>query len=76
LSIHHSSDPVTRGFCGECGTTISYEHNLRPDHIDITLVTLESDHRPTPVAHIWVSDKEASVQIADNLPQFAEWRTS
>jgi len=75
LSIHQSSESVTRGFCGNCGTTISYEHALSPDHIDITLVTLEGQNRPTPAAHIWVSDKEASVRIADNLPQFAEWRT-
>lgn len=74
LKTYKSSAGVIRGFCGKCGTTISYRHSARPDQVDITLVTLEADNRPKPTAHIWVSDKESSVQIADSLPQFAEWR--
>lgn len=79
LAIHNSSDPVQRGFCNKCGTTISYSHAERPEHIDITLVALdemgEADELQ-PGCHIWVSNKNAAVIIGDDLPQYDRWRTS
>ncbi len=78
LTLHNSSAPVERGFCGKCGSTISYFHSGRPDYIDITLVTLdESDalDELRPIRHIWVSNKHPAVIIGDDLPQYDEWRT-
>jgi len=76
LAIHKSSAPVERGFCSQCGSTISYFHDGRPDHIDITLVTLGESDELRPGCHIWVSNKDAAVVIGDDLPQYDEWRTS
>jgi hypothetical protein len=74
LTTYQSSEPVIRGFCGQCGTTISYQHNARPDQIDVSLVILDPKNRPKPEAHIWLSEKESSIQIGDDLPRFSEWR--
>ena len=77
LAIHKSSDPVERGFCNRCGSSISYFHEGRPDSIDITLVTLdEADELDElqPKFHIWIANKNPAVIIGDDLPQYDEWR--
>ena len=34
--------PVTRRFCGECGTPLTYQHASRTDAIDLTTARLTS----------------------------------
>ena len=75
LAIYKSSDPVERGFCNRCGSTLSYFHAGRPEHIDITLVALDQMDELRPKFHIWISNKDPAVIIGDDLPQYDEWRT-
>jgi len=44
----NSSPKVTRGFCADCGSCLTYSHEGRPGDIDVTLATLEeaADHTP------------------------------
>ena len=35
-----SSPPVKRGFCGQCGTPLSYQHADAPDEIELTTLSL------------------------------------
>ena len=70
LATINSSKDVERGFCGNCGATITYAHKLRRGEIDVTLVSLDDPSEIEPAAHIWVQDKLAWVQIADELPQY------
>ena len=62
---------VERGFCGACGTTLTYANNRRVGEIDFTLASLEDPAALRPQMHIWVEDKLPWVVIADGLPQFA-----
>jgi hypothetical protein len=75
LSYHASSVGVQRGFCPNCGTSMTYFNEVRPAHLDINLVTLDAGHGLQPECHIWIADKLPWVQLADGLPQFAEWKT-
>jgi len=70
LRIVNSSMGVARGFCGECGSSLTYQHELRSSEIDFTLVSLEDPSIYVPEAHIWVKDKLSWVQINDSLPQY------
>jgi hypothetical protein len=74
LAEYRSSPPVRRGFCGHCGTTLTYCHEQRIDEIDVTLASLDDPGALTPEAHIWVEDKLPWVVIADGCPQFARTR--
>ena len=65
---------VTRGFCGKCGSSITYYHVERPEEIDISIVTLEDAADLKPEYHLWVSDKLPWVEISDGLPQYQGWR--
>ena len=71
LSIVRSSEPVERGFCGACGTSLTYRNAQRPLEIDFTLATLDEPGAFAPRMHIWVQDKLPWLQIADTLPQYA-----
>jgi len=66
---HQSSAGVNRGFCSACGSAISYENEMRPGDIDITLNTLDDPCGPKLRAHIWTGDKQPWLTIADDLPQ-------
>jgi len=74
LSQYASSEKVLRGFCGTCGTALTYAHAARPAEIDVATVALDEPSRLAPEFHIWVSHKLAWVALADGLPQYAEWR--
>jgi len=74
LAEHRSSTDVVRGFCGTCGTSITYRNAGRPDEVDVTLVTLDDPLALEPGYHIWVEDKVAWVVIGDGKPQYATVR--
>lgn len=73
LAEHASSPRVVRGFCAQCGTSITYTHEARPNEIDVTVVTLDDPDPVVPRRHLWVRDKLPWVVIDDGLPQFQEF---
>ena len=74
LTRYASSKKVVRGFCGTCGTALTYAHQARPEEIDVALAALDEPARVPPEFHIWVSHKLPWIALADGLPQYAEWR--
>ncbi|MFL6652178.1 MAG: GFA family protein [Sulfurifustaceae bacterium] len=75
LHEYRSSAPVSRGFCGSCGTSLTYFNAKRPDEIDVTLASLDDPAALEPEFHIWTAERLPWVEIADGLPQFERWRT-
>ena len=74
LATYRSSEKVTRSFCASCGTALTYLHDARPGDLDIALATLDDSSSLAPEYHIWVSHRLPWVVLADELPQYAEWR--
>ncbi len=70
LTLHHSSEGVTRGHCADCGTSLTYEHTKREGQIDVALTCFDDPSQFTPQAHIWTVDKLPWVRIDDELPVF------
>ena len=70
LTLFRSSEPVQRGFCAKCGTSLSYVHAARPTQIDVTIASFDEPAAFVPLRHIWVSDRIAWAPLADGLPQF------
>jgi hypothetical protein len=64
----HSSPPVTRSFCGRCGTPLTYRHNDYADEIDVMTCSLDDPETFPPSYHIWVSQKLSWVKLSDGLP--------
>lgn len=69
---HKSSPGVTRGICGTCGSSITYENSKRPDEIDLSVNCLDDPTAPTLRAHIWTEDKQPWMQIGDDLPVYEQ----
>ena len=72
--LYKSSPKVSRTFCGACGTSLTYQHEGRPDEIDVTIATLDNPGQLEPECHIGVSDKLPWLRLEDGLPQHPEWR--
>jgi len=74
LAEYRSSQGVTRGFCGSCGSGITYRNERRIEELDVALATLDDPGPLRPEYHIWVSQKLPWVEPGDQLPVFDEWR--
>jgi hypothetical protein len=65
-----SSTPVLRTFCPTCGTPLTYWHDKWPEHIDVTIGSLDAPGSVAPADHTWMSHAVAWDKPADGLPQF------
>jgi hypothetical protein len=54
---YSSSPGVTRQFCGECGTPLTYQTERRTESIDITTATLDDPNVFPPTADVFLADK-------------------
>lgn len=70
ITEHRSSPGVRRGHCADCGSTITYSWDKRPEEIDVAASTLDDTSGIEPEAHIWVEDKVPWLVINDDLPQY------
>jgi len=68
---YRSSAQVLRGFCGTCGSSLTYRNEARPGEVDIILTSLDEPALLAPAMHVWVADKLPWVHIDDGLPQHA-----
>ena len=76
LTVFHSSEGVTRQFCGSCGCQILSTVASTPEVVYVTSGSLDPDAHPGHAAgeerHIYVEDKCFwTAPISDGLPQFA-----
>lgn len=61
---------VSRGFCGGCGTSLTYRHEERADEVDVALVSLDEPSMVAPTCHIWTRDRLPWISIDDGLPAY------
>ena len=70
VSMVRANEQVERGYCGNCGTSLTYRNLLRAGELDFTLASLEDPSALRPQMHIWVRDKVPWVELGDGLPQY------
>jgi hypothetical protein len=66
-TYHASSRIAERGFCGRCGTPLSFHH---PDseYLDLTVGSLDDPGAFKPVSHYAIETRVASWHVEDGLP--------
>jgi hypothetical protein len=52
-----SSPDVLRTFCAVCGSALTYTTELRPNHVDITTVTLNDPALFPPTQEVWTEHR-------------------
>ncbi len=67
-SAFHSTPPVTRTFCGSCGTPLTYAHARRPGEVDVTTTSCDDPEALPPTYHAWSAEGVAWMRPADGLP--------
>ena len=68
---YESSTGIFRGFCGRCGTSLTWRTVERPDTIDITTATLDQPGAFAPTKEIWIEHKLAWEAANPSLPHYA-----
>lgn len=71
---YESRPRVTRRFCRECGTQLTYEHADEPDTIDLTVASLDLPDEIVPEDHVWCDRMLPWLRFADNLPRYGRSR--
>ena len=70
---------ISRGFCGDCGTTLTYAAESEVEgqdwsaHAWFAAATLDDPSIAEPKAHIFVSHQQPWIELADDLPTFQEF---
>jgi hypothetical protein len=72
-TFHASSREAKRGFCGTCGTQISFTASFIPGLIDITIGSLDRPDAVPPALHYWDSKRLPWLHVADGLPRYPEF---
>ena len=67
-----SSEGVKRGFCGDCGTPLTFESERYPNEVHITVGSLDDPDDLPPQAHVFTEEQIAWLHIEDGLPRFAK----
>lgn len=52
-----------RTFCGDCGTSLTYENDSRPDEIDITTGSLDQPENFAPTKDVFPDEKLSWVPL-------------
>jgi hypothetical protein len=72
LRWYASSERVRRGFCGTCGSVLFWDPEGR-DRIAVAMGAFDAPTGTRLGKHIFVADKGDYYDIADGLPQIAQW---
>lgn len=67
---HHSSPGVTRSFCGQCGTAISYESERWPGEIHLLVGAFDDAGIFEPEAHVYWAERVPWLEMDDGLPKY------
>ncbi len=65
-----SSPGVRRGFCGTCGSPLSYEGPVHPGFIDLYAASLEPDVVVEPEFHVYSDEQLPWFEVHDGLPRY------
>jgi len=73
---YESKPKVTREFCGQCGTQLTYRHADDSNTVDVTAASLDAPGSLSPEDHVWADRMLPWVKISDRLPRYARSRQS
>jgi hypothetical protein len=66
---------VSFHFCPECGSSVYWHADLRPDHLGIAVGGFADPEFPPPTASVWEESMHGWVHLPENLRRFPRGRT-
>jgi len=71
---YESRPQVTREFCADCGTQLTYRHDDEPGTIDVTACSLDGPDGLVPEDHVWSHRLLPWIRMDDGLPRHERGR--
>lgn len=65
-----SSRYAERGFCPECGSTLSMHEEVLGDRVQVALGSLDNPGAVDPDDHVWTGSRIPWFEIKDDRPRF------
>ena len=65
-----SSVTIRRGFCAQCGATLSYRSTQHPDYLTLSIASLDDPTRVQPRYHIYCERQLPWFAVDDDLPRY------
>jgi hypothetical protein len=65
-AVYRSSQNAERLFCASCGTQLAFRAIAEPDHLDVTLASLDDPEAVRPSHHIWTASRIGWFDTADD----------
>jgi hypothetical protein len=69
--LYQSSEFAQRGFCADCGSTLSMHEEVLADRMLIAVGTLDEPNRVRIEDHVWTKDQISWFRIEDGLPRYS-----
>lgn len=65
-----SSEKVRRGFCQDCGCSLSYRHTDYADYMTLSIASLDEPNQVSPNYHIYTDNQVSWLKIDDNCKRY------
>ena len=73
---YRSSSHAFRGFCSDCGSSLTFRSAERPQLITLALNSLDDPDRVSPTQHIYTESQVAWLDLNDDGERFAAQRVT
>jgi len=67
---YESSENVRRGFCADCGSTLSFRDTRHPEYITLAIASLDDPNLVEPTYHIYTESQVKWLNINDDCNRF------
>ena len=72
VRVSDSGRKVRMHFCPNCGTTVFWQAEFRPDHIGVAVGAFADPTFPKPTLSVWEETRHAWVGVAHEVRQFPQ----
>ena len=70
-----SSNDIRRGFCQQCGCSLTYRHINYPEFTTLSIASLDQPNRVQPNYHIYTNEQVSWLSIDDRCRRYKAART-
>ena len=70
--VENTARTITNHFCPECGTTVYWTADLRPNHIGIAVGNFADPQFQAPTRAVWTQHKHEWIALPSGMPTFPQ----
>lgn len=67
-----SSKNIRRGFCSECGSTLSYRSTEHPEYLTLSIASLDNPNAIEPTYHIYTDSQVKWLSMHDDCKKYPQ----